>query len=125
MTQSTVFKILLLHMLRISITLILDVCEDKMQKEFLGCLYQFLKDPDPEMRISFSQCLSSLMENNLSHDKEIVPKLIIPAVLSLSVDMETEVQISSIKPLVTLFSLDYLEFEVREVNVYPTKNIYL
>ena len=98
------------------------VCEDKMQKEFLGCLYQFLKDPDPEMRISFSQCLSSLMENNLSHDKEIVPKLIIPAVLSLSVDMETEVQISSVKPLVTLFSLDYLEFEVREVNVYPTKN---
>ena len=92
------------------------VCEDNMQKEFLRCLYQFLEDPDAEMRISFSQCLSSLMENNLSHDKEIVPKLIIPAVLSLSVDMEIEVQISSVKPLVTLFSLEYLEFEVRKVN---------
>ena len=88
------------------------VCEDNLQKEFLGCLYQFLKDPDPEMRISFSLCLSSLMENNLSHDKDVVPKLIIPAVLSLSVDMEPEVQVSSVKPLVTLFSLEYLEFEV-------------
>ena len=88
------------------------VCEESMQKEFLGCLYQLLKDPDPEMRISFSQCLSSLMENNLSNDREVVPKLIIPALLSLSIDMETEVQMSSIKPLVSLFSLEDLEFEV-------------
>ena len=73
-----------------------------------------MKDPDPEMRISFSQCLSSLMENDLSHDKDVVPKLIIPAVLSLSVDMETEVLVSSVKPLVALFSLEYLEFEVRK-----------
>jgi hypothetical protein len=90
------------------------VCEDNLQKEFLGCLYQFLKDPDPEMRISFSLCLSSLMENNLSNDKDIVPKLIIPAVLSLSVDLEPEVQVSCVKPLVTLFSLEYLEFEEKE-----------
>ena len=93
------------------------ICEDNLQKEFLGCLYQYLKDPDAEMRISFSQCLSSMMEINLSHDKDFVPKLIIPAVLSLSVDMETEVQISSVKPLVFLFSLEYLEFEVKEENV--------
>ena len=52
------------------------------------------------------------MENNLSNDREVVPKLIIPALLSLSIDMETEVQMSSIKPLVSLFSLEDLEFEV-------------
>ena len=90
------------------------LCVEGKQKSLLEHLFIFIKDEDEIVRLGAGNYYAKLLSEDLSQDEDCVPKLLVPALLSLSVDSKLKVRKSSITGIVSLVGLPYLDNVVRK-----------
>ena len=64
------------------------------------------------LRIESGNIINQIVSEDLSEEKDLIPRMIVPAILSLAADSETQVRKSAIPCILSLLSLEYLDFEV-------------
>ena len=88
------------------------LCSEQKQRILLENLFEILKNDDVSLRIESGNILNQIVSEDLSEEKDLIPRMIVPAILSLAADSETQVRKSTIPSILSLLSLEYLDFEV-------------
>ena len=88
------------------------LCSEQKQRNLLENLFELLKSDEVSFRIESGNILNQIVSEDLSEEKDLIPRMIVPAILSLAADSETQVRKSAIPSMLSLLSLEYLDFEV-------------
>ena len=59
-------------------------------------LFELLKSDEVSLRIESGNILNQIVSEDLSEEKDLIPRMIVPAILSLAADSETQVRKSAI-----------------------------
>ena len=90
------------------------LCAERKLKTLLENLFLFIRDEEEIVRLGAGNYYAKLLLEDLSEDEDCVTKLLVPALLSLSVDNDIKVRKSSVTGIVSLVSLPYLDLEVMQ-----------
>ena len=88
------------------------LCSEQKQRNLLENLFELLKSDEVSFRIESGNIINQIVSEDLSEEKDLIPRMIVPAILSLAADSETQVRKSAIPCMLSLLSLEYLDFEV-------------
>ena len=92
------------------------LCKEKRQCLVIESLRELVAEPSPEVRCEVGELLEKVLRAgpDLSECQPAVSRMLLPAVVSLTSDPNTQVNISAAPALFSLISLSCLEWEERE-----------